>query len=53
MKYNIKLEKGKKTKQRVRAPPVSGTTVHNPRTLAATSDPGTHDPTAATPAGGP
>ena len=28
-------------------------TVHNPRTLAATSDPGTHDPTAATPAGGP
>jgi hypothetical protein len=28
-------------------------TVHNPRTLAATSDPDTHDPTAATPAGGP
>ncbi len=26
---------------------------HNPRTLAATSDPGTHDTTAATPAGGP
>ncbi len=26
---------------------------HNPRTLAATSDPDTHDPTAATPAGGP
>ena len=28
-------------------------TVHNPRTLAASSDPDTHDPTAATPAGGP
>ncbi len=27
--------------------------VHNPRTLAATSDPDTHGPMAATPAGGP
>jgi hypothetical protein len=35
------------------APDLVTSTVHNPRTLAATSDPGTHDPTAATPAGGP
>ncbi len=35
------------------APGLVTSTVHNPRTLAATSDPGTHDPTAATPAGGP
>ena len=34
------------------APDLVTSTVHNPRTLAATSDPGTHDPTAATPAGG-
>ncbi len=27
----------------------ASSTVHNPRTLAATSDPGTYDPTAATP----
>ena len=33
------------------APDLVTSTVHNPRTLAATSDPGTHDPTAATPAG--
>ena len=30
------------------APDLVTSTVHNPRTLAATSDPGTHDPTAAT-----
>jgi hypothetical protein len=35
------------------APDLVTSTVHNPRTLAATSDPHTHDPTAATPAGGP
>jgi hypothetical protein len=35
------------------APDLNTSTVHNPRTLAATSDPDTHDPTAATPAGGP
>ena len=35
------------------APDLVTSTVHNPRTLAATSDPDTHDPTAATPAGGP
>ena len=35
------------------APGLVTSTVHNPRTLAATSDPDTHDPTAATPAGGP
>ena len=35
------------------APDLVTSTVHNRRTLAATSDPGTHDPTAATPAGGP
>jgi hypothetical protein len=35
------------------APGLVTSTVHNRRTLAATSDPGTHDPTAATPAGGP
>ena len=34
------------------APDLVTSTVHNPRTLAATSDPGTHNPTAATPAGG-
>ncbi len=31
----------------------STVTVHNPRTLAATGDPDTHGPMAATPAGGP
>ena len=35
------------------APDLVTSTVHNLRTLAATSDPDTHDPTAATPAGGP
>ncbi len=35
------------------APDLFTSTVHNPRTLAATSDSDTHDPTAATPAGGP
>jgi hypothetical protein len=34
------------------APDLVTSTVHNPRTLAATSEPDTHDPTAATPAGG-
>ena len=38
---------------RATAPDLVTSTVHNPRTLAATSDPDTHDPTAATPAGGP
>jgi hypothetical protein len=37
------------------APDLVTSTAHNPRTLAASSasEPGTHDPTAATPAGGP
>jgi hypothetical protein len=39
--------------QSATAPDLITTTVHNPRTLAATSDPDTHDPTAATPVGGP
>jgi hypothetical protein len=39
--------------QSATAPDLVTSTVHNPRTLAATSDPDTHEPTAATPAGGP
>ena len=39
--------------QSATAPDLVTSTVHNLRTLAATSDPDTHDPTAATPAGGP
>ena len=44
--------------EKTRARPFTGrdlitSTVHNPRTLAATYDSDTHDPTAATPAGGP
>ena len=39
--------------QSATAPDLVTSTVHNLRTLAATSDLDTHDPTAATPAGGP
>ncbi len=39
--------------QSATAPVLITSTVHNPRTLAATGDSDTHDPTAATPAGGP